>query len=376
MLSGPPRRAVRSALDALGLLEFARRSLHRSSPSTTNDDAKPEISAAPAVTIDSYQSKLAEERRTFRDNVQVHDLPQIYHYWSNKYLLPAHKPFGFTCPDSFFRLHVVKQLERAGPATVRVLSVGAGNCDTEVRLATTLKSAGHDNFVIECLDINEDMLERGRQLAFTEQVGAQILLTCADFNYWRPDHQYDVVIANQSLHHVVELESLFSLIKRILNADGVFLTSDMIGRNGHMRWPEALEIVDQFWQELPESYRYNLQLRRQEERFQNWDCSQSGFEGIRAQDVLPLLVQHFYFEDFFAFANVIDPFIDRSFGHHFDPHNDVDLNFIDRVHAADEDAMKSGKIKPTHMLAAMRITPCAVTRHIPPLTPEFSVRPT
>ena len=38
---------------------------------------------------------------------------------------------------------------------------------------------------------------------------------------------------------------------------GKFLISDMIGRNGHQRWPEALTIVHDFWRKLPPSYRFN-----------------------------------------------------------------------------------------------------------------------
>ena len=56
-----------------------------------------------------------------------------------------------------------------------------------------------------------------------------------------PQGQYQIVMANQALHHFVELEMLFDKVFQVLAVDGFFLTDDMIGRNGHMRWPEALE---------------------------------------------------------------------------------------------------------------------------------------
>ena len=49
------------------------------------------------------------------------------------------------------------------------------------------------------------------------------------------NHEYDAVIANQSLHHVTNLEGLFDAIRHSLHPTGVFVTSDMIGRNGHDR---------------------------------------------------------------------------------------------------------------------------------------------
>ena len=196
----------------------------------------------------------------------------------------------------------------------------------------------------------------------------------ADLTDSRTDERFDVVIANQCLHHILELERVFERISAIMAPDGVFLTSDMIGRNGHMRWPEARELIDRFWEELPKAYRYHRLLRRQENRFQDWDCSITGFEGIRAQDILPLLVQRFDFEFFYAFGNVIDPFVDRGFGPNFDADAEWDRDFIDRVHAADEAAFDAGTIKPTHMIAAMRHRQGLVPRVWKSRTPESCVR--
>jgi SAM-dependent methyltransferase len=161
-------------------------------------------------------------------------------------------------------------------------------------------------------------------------------------------------MANQSLHHVSNLEGLFAAIETGLTPKGRFITSDMIGRNGHQRWPEALAIVQEFWKELPSERRYNLQLRRNEQSFLDWDCSIAGFEGIRAQDILPLLIERFGFEFFLGFGNVIDPFIDRSFGHHFNADSTEDQAFIDRVHERDEAEILAGRITPTHMMAVLR----------------------
>ena len=181
-------------------------------------------------------------------------------------------------------------------------------------------------------------------------------------------------MANQSLHHVLELEALFDAVAAALHPRGLFVVSDMIGRNGHQRWPEALAIVREFWRELPESYRYNLQLRRQEDEVLDWDCSVEGFEGVRAQDILPLLLERFGFETFLAFANLIDPFIDRGFGHHFDATSERDRDFIDRVHLRDEAELMAGTIKPTHMLATLSLDRGAACRHRANLSPAFCVR--
>jgi SAM-dependent methyltransferase len=322
-----------------------------------------------------YQSRIASELENFNDCTNVHELPEIFHYWSNKHLAPLKfHQFGITDPEQFFFLYVQNFQESHPDQMIQIVSLGSGNCDMEARLAKKLSEQGLSTFVIDCIDINETMLERGRQHAAEQRVEKHINPIAGDFNHWEPVKSYDIVMANQCLHHVVELENLFTATKKAMHAESYFLTSDMIGRNGHQRWPEALALVNEFWEELPEPYRYNQLLKRQEVQYINHDCSEHSFEGIRAQDILPLLTEMFHFELFLPFANLVTVFIDRPFGHNFDAQGEWDRDFIDRVHARDEEAILAGDIKPTQMLAVLRkeaIEPVLLEPH---LTPEFCIR--
>lgn len=332
------------------------------------------VSAQGSAAPSRYDERVRQEVARFSGGEVINDLPPIFSYWSNTYLRPRLEHFGFSYPEDFFARAIERQARKLA-RPVSIASVGAGSGDAEVAVAKLLRERGVSGFHIDCLDITPAMLARGRALAEREGTREHLGFVHVDFNLWEPAAgSYDVVMANQSLHHVTNLEGLFDAIHRAIGEEGVFVTSDMIGRNGHMRWPEALVIVQEFWRELPEEYRYNRQLRRQEEVFDNWDCSMHGFEGIRAQDILPLLVERFGFDFFFGFGNLVDPFIDRGFGPNFDPGKDWDRTFIDRVHARDEAEILAGRIKPTHLLATMRrarATRPVVWQH---LTPEFCMR--
>ncbi len=322
----------------------------------------------------SNEQRRIKELEHFDKNVNVHDLPDIFHYWSNKYLRPILKEYGIDHPDDLFVEHMLASAALCETKRPVFISIGSGNCDTEVRLAKRLKQRGLQQFCIECLDLNPTMLQRGRDLAVAENVIENLSFIEQDFNEWKADKQYASVIANQSLHHIQNLEGVFSEIKVSLNENGSFIINDMIGRNGHQRWPEALSAVHEAWQELPRRYRYNHQLHRYEEIYENWDCSTEGFEGIRAQDILPLLIQNFHFQLFIAFSNVVDVFIDRGFGHNFDENDAWDMAFIDRVHQLDEESIQSGIIKPTHIMAVMKKTPVKNSDYSRGLTPESCVR--
>jgi len=321
-----------------------------------------------------YTHRLEAEQRFFSGCQDTYKLPAIYNYWSNKHLRPSLERFGFSHPEALY-CHYFSQAYTASSSPQRVfLSVGAGNCETELRLAEQLFALGHRNFSIECVELNKQLLDNASEAAKKQGLAAHIVPVCADFNRWTPTKSYDGVLANNSLHHVANLEGLLGGIRSSLAPTGFFVTCDMVGRNGHMRWPEALSIVHEYWRELPKKYTYNHLLQRYEGLYENWDCSTDGFEGIRAQDILPLLIEHFGFELFIPFANVVDPFIERTFGHNFDVSNAWDTAFIDRVHARDEDEIMRGAIKPTHILAAMCSGRPGSNLTVNGLTPSFCVR--
>lgn len=342
---------------------------------TPSDVAARGKEGLPVTTDDElYRARLASETLIYKDVVDINVLPQIFHYWSHTYLRPMLEEFGFSNPDQFFAKYFCESAAACGGGTPAFISIGAGNCDTEVRVAKLMKNAGLSHFTIECLDMNPYMLQRGREMAEQEGVDSHVLFVEGDFNKWKATKQYTGVMANQSLHHVLNLEGLFDEIKRALDPNGYFITHDMIGRNGHQRWPEALAEVHRFWQELPAAYRYNRQLARHEELYENWDCSSEGFEGVRAQDILPLLLERFDFPLFIGFANVVDVFIDRGFGHNFNAEGEWDRGFIDRIHAFDEQAFRNGILTPTHMMAVMSTSECTKRRCSREITPQMSVR--
>lgn len=345
-----------------GLLSYCKTRLARSE----GEPAEPKLS--------EYERKLKNERQHFAGVENIHDLPPIFHYWSNKYVRPMLEEFGFVSEEEFFAKYLKVAAKNCRDETPVFLSIGAGNGEIEIRIAKRLREARVSQFVIECLDLNADLLQRGRDQAREAGLEEHLVFVEADFNKWTAARQYAAVMANQALHHVIELEHLFDQVKASLRPKGFFITSDMIGRNGHQRWPEALEEVQRFWIDLPTEYRWNAALRRQEEEYMNHDCSVDGFEGIRAQDVLPLLVERFDFPVFIAFGNVINPFIDRSIGYSFDLDREWDREFVDRVHAFDEKAILNGNLTPTQMFAVMTPEPCSERRYSRGLSPQSCVR--
>jgi SAM-dependent methyltransferase len=202
-----------------------------------------------------------------------------------------------------------------------------------------------------CCDLSGILLNRFKG-KIPRDLTRNFELVESDINGRNFSTKFDAIMANHSLHHMVNLEKIFSITYQNLSERGVFVTNDMIGRNGHMRWPETHLFIDFFWPFLAQHQRKNVLLERIEAKFMDHDCSTEGFEGIRSQDILQLILyQGFIPWKFFGTGGFIDVFVDRSFGHNFDVTNPDDLFLIKRMGLLNDILIDVGLIKPTVMFA-------------------------
>jgi SAM-dependent methyltransferase len=323
--------------------------------------------------VGDYSARLTEEVDRFADVEVIHDLPEIYGYWAVRYCLPLFEELGYSGLEGFYDDEVAAICARRAPARARMVSLGAGNGDIELDIAHRLAERGVDNLELVLLELNPAMLERAHAQAAELGIADRVSGVEADLNTWVADGGADVYFASHSLHHVVELEHLFDEVKRSLRPDGVLVINDMIGRNGHQRWPEAARLVDMIWSRIPERYRHNPIHQRVDEVYPDVDYSTEGFEGIRAQDILPLLLERFHPDAFITFMNVIDPFVDRVHGRNVDPERPEDRHFIDLVAQLDDAALDLGIVTPTHLVGSFRTRPCE-PRYPRGRSPELTLR--
>ena len=302
---------------------------------------------------------VTRELEIYKNNKNISaDLPDIFHYWSNKFLKNMYSVIDSKIHDTIsFYSYYVKKL--AYKETIYIASFGCGNCNVEIDIAKFLLKDGVSNFEFHCIDINEDMLKRGKEACEKQGLLDKFKFVESDIKIWSPSINYDIFITEAALHHFVDLEILFFKIDKHLNDDGYFVINDSIGRNGHARWEETLAIVNMIWDTLSDAKKYNHQFNKICDPYLNWDCTMPdtphhNFEGIRAQEIVPLLIQYFNFESAVWWGGLIEVFIDRGYGHNYLRKNKKDCNFIDNIHKLNETCIELDLIKPTQLIGAVQ----------------------
>ena len=323
-----------------------------------------------------YDKRVKQQIAQFADLGALWRPGNIMQYWMKTHIAPrveavfgAKGVFDVYANEFSGRIRAAAGQGRAA----RFVSIGSGDCQVEIRLVQRLKEKAAGPFVLVATELSDVRLQRGRQAAAEAGVAEHFEFKVVDLNDFRFDCQYDAIMAHHILHHIVNLEGLFEAIHAAMYEDSIFVTSDMIGRNGHQRWPETLEWIESLWPMLPSRYHFNYQFNKVHDKYLNWDCSNSGFEGIRAQDILPLLIKRFSFDGFVAYGGIVDPFVERGYGRNLDDSRDEDRAFIDFVEKLNQTLIEAGRIKPTQMLALMRRSG-GRGRNYGGLTPERAVR--
>ena len=194
-----------------------------------------------------------------------------------------------TAPDFAERLvRITERLQATADKPVRILSLCAGAARIEALFASRVGSLAEWTL----LDISSDLLKSAARNFPPDQPPRLIL---ADVNEIASfGEQYEIVMCVSALHHVVELEGVLNFIRDTLTDDGEFWSiGEAIGRSGNRLFDEDYRVANSVFRALPEQYRRNRNTGRIDTDLPNVDFSDATFEGIRSDEIEPLLLHRF-----------------------------------------------------------------------------------
>lgn len=279
-------------------------------------------------------------------------LPPIFHYWTGRYVADEARRLGFGSAEALYRDRIVQRSRETGES-VCVASAGCGAAAMEIELARGLKSDGIP-VLITCFDFNPGLMRHAEDMAQAAGVADTMRFEVRDCNQPFALPLQDVIIVNQFFHHVTALETFCASLRQSLAPEGVLLSSDVIGRNGHQLWPDVALVVQRFWAGLLPAQRHDRHFGHIREDYRSIDHAAYSNEGVRAQDVVACLLAAFDFELFYSFGGAVMPFVERRIGFNFDAADAGDRAFIDAVQEADAKALAEERYPASNMVAALR----------------------
>jgi len=217
---------------------------------------------------------------------------------------------------------------------IRILSLGSGYCGNEVDWARSLRSS----YLITCTDINDQLFLRAAEVAEREGLSMEFLAEDLNFIQIEPG-RFDLIFAHAILHHVINLEHLLDQIVHGLSKDGLLHLVEVVGMNRKLIWDENERFANALLEFVPKQITRGLHL--------TVDFAADGMEGVRQEDVLPLLRERFrpVFEwQHGAFMRYICTH--PELGRYFDPNSEVARPFLDFLIDGDSSAVRHRVLRP------------------------------
>ncbi len=243
-------------------------------------------------------------------------------------------------------VHQANQIEAP-----EILSLGTGSCGIEIGLAEGMTTS----YRFHCIDLNDQILALGKKEI--DKRGLNITVQAMDLNrIVLNSEKYHIITAFASLHHLIELERVYSAIENALKPDGKFVVVDVITKNGIRMWPETEEAVRQIWAVLPDKYKVNhtrYEAPRFTPRFSHKDCSADSFEGIRSQDVLPLIPEYFDPVLYVPCHSICRQLLDTQYGPNYDLNDPLDRSTVEFIWNLDCYYVRERILPPGTMFAVM-----------------------
>ena len=220
---------------------------------------------------------------------------------------------------------------------LRILSLASGYCGHEIDLARELQM----DYEILCTDLNADLFPVPRARA--EELGLKMDFREADLNFLTVEPgKYDLIFAHAAVHHVINLEHLFAEIAGGLSPRGLFHLVEVVGENRRLIWDRNQDLANSLLDALPRDVVGEARL--------DVPYDEEGMEGIRQEDILPLL--HGSFDPVFEYRHgAFMRFIctHNDLGKRLDPADPRSRRCLDFLIESDRSAVRNGILEPLEL---------------------------
>jgi len=161
------------------------------------------------------------------------------------------------------------------------------------------------------IDISENAIVEAKRTA--ERESLPITYEVADLNFVSlPKANFDLVVAQTSLHHVLFLEHVAEQVWQTLKPGGYLWIHDFIGETQGQYDPERLAFINRLLAILPEKLRTNHINKRVVTKIETPQPGGLGspFEKIRSEEIVGIFARWFTIEwknEFNAFLHLVAP---------------------------------------------------------------------
>jgi SAM-dependent methyltransferase len=239
------------------------------------------------------------------------------------------------------------------PKLDRALVLGCGSAGW---LEQALTRRSIFRLIVAC-DFAKDSVERARARAAEAGISS-IEYQVLDLERDPLGGPYDAIFAHDVLHHITDLDGLYSRIQAALTPSGKFLFNEYVGPNRFQYSDERMDLINRYFRVLPDRLRLDHvtgQVLWRRERLDRQKVEKEDpTEAVRSEEVLPLARRFFETEREYPYGGgLLNPLL---FGvvANFRQEEEKSDRLLEMLCAAEDRLTRAGALQPDFFLYAGR----------------------
>ena len=228
-----------------------------------------------------------------------------------------------------------------------ILSLGCGYGGVEIAIARSLRKP----YEIIAADINNQIFAKACEEAMAE--GLNIHFVQLDLNFISlQENKFDLIFAHASLHHLLNLEHVFSQIYRGLKKNGRLIIQDIIGKTQVLFWKDNVDFAREIVKKMPARYKAGIANKDNIIAPYREPSIQKDMEGIRQEEIELQASKFLTPIKMFKYGSFMRMICTHpELGRRLDPDTITDREYLEYLFELDLQQIQMKKLRPTEMLA-------------------------
>ena len=274
------------------------------------------------------------------------------HWWDVPGMRQRWNRFVSSDPEIDARTYLARRF-LGGDEPRRALSLGCGAGDRELAWGRTGVFR-----TLDAIDLSPTRIEFARDAARDAGLDRVVHFSVGDVLAHRSEEPYDVIIAEQSLHHFAPMERVLEHVRDLLVPGGMFLIDEFVG-SSRFQWTDAqLIATNELLATLPDRYRLQWHDARPKRTvFRPSRLSmrlRDPSEAVESSAILPGLRARFDVLETRGYGGSVLHLLFENIAQNFRDGSDETRELIERCFAFEDRAMRERGLPDDFVVAACR----------------------
>ncbi len=225
------------------------------------------------------------------------------------------------------------------------LSIGCGTGHNELKW---VKSANFERLAAH--DLSKERIVYAKNQADGEGYSHILEFFVSDFfDIKVRENEYDIIVAEGSVHHLKPVEKVVQRIKRMLKKDGYLIVNDFVGPSRFQWTDRQLEIVNGLLKIIPPRYRRRIHSGSiKNQHYKPGRLSMilnDPSEAVESSNILPSIKEHFDIVELKEYGGTILHILLNEIAHNFIPVNEESKRILQLCFEVEESMLNMKEIQ-------------------------------